>query len=59
MSKTVEFENTEAFLLTVALREYLQGNSNAGSSHLLRDHPTSRSVIEELIKRIDPKPETT
>jgi hypothetical protein len=56
MPKTVEFETTEAKLLTVALREYLQGDSRSGmraNDHCLRDHATSRSIIEELVKRID------
>ena len=62
MPKTVELEMTEAKLLAVALREYLQdGNGRGGggraSDAYLRDHATSRSIIEDIIERIDGGPE--
>jgi len=53
--KTIELENTECFLLCVALREYLGGQRrNITSDTQLVDHPTIRAVIEGILKRLDP-----
>jgi len=55
--KTIELDNTEHFLLCVALREYLGGSRrNMSGDSQLTDHPTSRSVIEGILKRLDPEP---
>lgn len=48
--RSLELEETEALLLTVALREYLKG----GTQTELKDHPTSRSVIEKVVEKLDP-----
>ena len=54
-TKTVELESTEARMLAVALREYLnEGSRNGlGRDTCLRDHPTSKAVIEDILKRVE------
>lgn len=53
--KTLELENTECFLLCVALREYLGGTRRSITSDTqLVDHPTSKAIIEGILKRLDP-----
>lgn len=56
--KTLELDNTEHLMLCVALREYLGGQrrSMSNDSQLI-DHPTSRAVIEGILKRLDPPAE--
>lgn len=51
--KTIEVEDTEALLVAVAVREYLNPNKYQGEKRL-SDHPTSRLVIENFIKKLDP-----
>jgi hypothetical protein len=52
---TLELESTERFLLCVALREYLGGNRRSLSSDTqLVDHPSSKAIIEGILKRLDP-----
>lgn len=55
MSKgTLELESTERLLLAVALREYLGGQHRSmPNDPQLVDHPTSRMIIEEILKRLD------
>lgn len=60
--KTLQLEDTEALLLAVALREYLQQSDRFGRdtpSDNLAQHPTARAIIEKLIERIaaEPKPD--
>lgn len=55
--KTLELDPTEHLMLCVALREYLgaQRRSVTNDTQLI-DHPTSRAVIEGILKRLDPTP---
>lgn len=53
-TKTIELEKTEALMLAVALREYLNGDRGGlRNDPLLRDHPTSKAVIEGVLKMVD------
>jgi hypothetical protein len=56
--RTIELDDTEALLLAVALREYLQGDAKTGYGadvSRLRDHATTKSVLESLVARVDPQ----
>lgn len=55
--KTIQLEDTEALLLAVALREYLQQSERWGrDTPNLAQHPTARAIVEKLIDRIAAEP---
>lgn len=54
MPFTLSLDETERRLLMVTLNEYL--NEGAGlnrGDRMLRDHPTTREVVQIIIKRLD------
>jgi hypothetical protein len=53
---TIKLEKTEALLLTVALREYMNEGKNfsrSSDSATLRGHATTGAILADLIARIE------
>jgi len=51
--KTLELETIEAFLLCVALREYLLDSQYRQAGVTLTNHPSSKAIIEVILNRLD------